>query len=84
MLPSAITKKMLLGWGGDAVYAQAESMVRKGLVLKADMQGDLISGVIARESSTEIYSKLKVRPDGTIDSLCPCSSVRMWSRSASP
>lgn len=76
MLPSAITKKMLLGWGGDAVYAQAESMVRKGLVLKADMQGDLISGVIARESSTEIYSKLKVRPDGTIDSLCPCSTNR--------
>jgi hypothetical protein len=50
MLPSAITKKMLLGWGGDAVYAQAESMVRKGLVLKADIKGDLISGVIARES----------------------------------
>ena len=76
MLPSAITKKMLLSWGGDAVYAQAESMVRKGLVMKADMQGDLISGVIARESATEIYSKLKVRPDGTIESLCPCSTNR--------
>ncbi len=76
MLPSAITKKMLLNWGGDAVYAQAENMVRKGLVMKADMQGDLISGVIARESATEIYSKLKVRPDGTIESLCPCSTNR--------
>ncbi len=76
MLPSAITKKMMLGWGGDAVYAQAEGMVRKGLVLKADMKADLISGVIARESSSEIYTQLKVRPDGTIESLCPCSTNR--------
>ena len=76
MLPSAITKKMLLGWGGDAVYAQAESMVRKGLVLKADIKGDLISGVIARESSSEIYTKLRLRSNGTIESLCPCSTHR--------
>ncbi|NLC82473.1 MAG: hypothetical protein GX748_14945, partial [Lentisphaerae bacterium] len=67
---------MLLGWGGDAVYAQAESMVRKGLVLKADIKGDLISGVIARESSSEIYTKLRLRSNGTIESLCPCSTHR--------
>jgi hypothetical protein len=76
MLPSAITKKMLLGWGGDAVYAQAEGMVRKGLVLKADVKGDRISGVIARESASEIYTKLRLRSNGTIESLCPCSTNR--------
>jgi len=76
MLPSAITKKMLLGWGGEAVYAQAAETVRKGRVLKADMQGDLISGVIARESASEIYTKLRIRPDGSIESLCPCFTNR--------
>ena len=38
MLPSAITKKMVTSWGGEEVYAQAERLVKKGAVLKADMQ----------------------------------------------
>ena len=76
MLPSAITKKMVLGWGGEAVYTQAEQLVRKGVVLKADMHGDLITGVIARESASEIYTKLRLHDNGTIDSLCPCFTNR--------
>jgi hypothetical protein len=72
MLPSAITQKMLLSWGGESVYKQAAQLVQRGLVLRADMRGDLITGVIARESGSEIHTKLRVKPNGDIDSLCPC------------
>jgi len=72
MLPSAITRKMVVGWGGEAIFAQAEQWVKRGAVLKADMKGDLISGVIARESASEIYTKLRLHDDGSIENLCPC------------
>lgn len=77
MLPSAITKKMVTSWGGEEVYAQAERLVKKGAVLKADMQGDTLTGVIARESASEIYTKLRLLGDGNrIESLCPCFTNR--------
>ena len=76
MLPSAITKKMVTGWGGEAIYAQAEQLVKRGAVLKADMKGDLLTGVIARDSASELYTKLRLRPNGTIESLCPCFTNR--------
>ncbi len=76
MLPSAITKKMLTEWGGADVYGQAEKLVNRGAVLKADMTGDLITGVIARESASDIHTKLRLRENGTIESLCPCFTNR--------
>jgi superfamily II DNA or RNA helicase len=63
---------MLVKWGGEAVYSQAEQIVRRGAVLKADMKGDLIEGVIARESASEIFTKLRLKESGSIQSLCPC------------
>jgi superfamily II DNA or RNA helicase len=72
MNPSQLTKKGLLKWGGEAVYAQAEQLVRRGAVLKADMKDGWISGVIARESATEIYTKLRVLEPDRIESRCPC------------
>ena len=60
MNPSHITRKSLVQWGGEAVFSQAEQLVRRGAVLKADVNGDWISGVIARESAPEIYTKLRV------------------------
>jgi superfamily II DNA or RNA helicase len=76
MLPSNITRSLLVKWGGESVYTQAEQLVRRGAVLKADMRGDLIEGVIARESAPEIYTKLRLRENGSIESLCPCFTNR--------
>jgi superfamily II DNA or RNA helicase len=67
---------MLVKWGGESVYNQAEQLVRRGAVIKADLKGDLIEGVLARESAPEIYTKLRIRENGTIDSLCPCFTNR--------
>ncbi|MDD4102255.1 MAG: DEAD/DEAH box helicase [Kiritimatiellae bacterium] len=76
MLPAAITRKTLAAWGGEAVYLQAEHLVKKGAVLKADISGDLITGVIARESGSNVYTKLRLLPNGSIESLCPCFTNR--------
>ncbi|MDD4019965.1 MAG: SNF2-related protein, partial [Kiritimatiellae bacterium] len=50
--------------------------MNRGAVLKADMAGDLITGVIARESASDIHTKLRLRANGTIESLCPCFTNR--------
>ncbi len=76
MLPVAITRKTLTEWGGEAVYLQAESLVKKGAVVKTDISGDLITGVIARASGTNIYTKLRLLSNGSIESLCPCFTNR--------
>jgi superfamily II DNA or RNA helicase len=67
---------MLVKWGGESVYGQAENLVRRGAVLRADMKGDLIEGAITRESASEIYTRLRIRENGTIESLCPCFTNR--------
>ena len=72
MNPSQITKKALIKWGGESVFVQAEQLVRRGAVLKADMKDDWISGVIARESASEIYTKLRLIDSDRIESRCPC------------
>lgn len=74
MLPSAITQQMLVKWGGAQVYQQAERLVKRGAVLEAKMEGDLISGQIAREGATEIRTRLRIRENGMVESLCPCPS----------
>ncbi|MEI7899221.1 MAG: SNF2-related protein [bacterium] len=67
---------MLVKWGGESVYSQAEQIVRRGGVLKADIKDDLIKGVVAREAAPEIYTQLRIRENGTIESLCPCFTNR--------
>jgi len=76
MLPSAITKKMVTAWGGAEVYGQAEKWVARGAVLKADLKNGLVTGIIARESATEIHTRFRLFDDGTIESLCPCFTNR--------
>jgi len=72
MNPADLTKQALLKWGGEAVYAQAEQLVRRGAVLKADFKDNWLSGVIARESVSEIYTKLRILAPDRIESRCPC------------
>jgi len=71
MRPSELTKTGLMKWGGEAVYQQAESLVKRGAVLKAEMQGEWITGVIARDHG-ELRTKLRVHAPDRITSHCPC------------
>jgi superfamily II DNA or RNA helicase len=76
MLPATITRKNIIGWGGEAVYLQAEGLVKKGAVLKADISGDMVTGVLARNDGSNIYTKFRLLPSGAIESLCPCFTNR--------
>ena len=71
MLASELTKAGLIKWGGESVYQQAEALVKRGGVLKAEMRDGWIKGVIARDSG-ELYTKLRIHKPDRIDSHCPC------------
>jgi superfamily II DNA or RNA helicase len=76
MKPSELTKAGLMKWGGEAVYHQAEALVKRGGVLKAEMKDDgWITGIIARETG-EVHTKLRVLTPERIDSHCPCFTNR--------
>jgi superfamily II DNA or RNA helicase len=76
MKPTDLTKAGLMKWGGEAVYQQAEALVKRGGVLKAEMKDDgWLSGIIARETG-EVYTKLRVLSPERIDSQCPCFTNR--------
>ena len=76
MKPSELTRAGLIKWGGESVYQQAEALVKRGGVLKAEMKDDgWITGVIARETG-EVYTKLRAITPERIDSHCPCFTNR--------
>jgi len=76
MNPAKLTRAMLLKWGGKDVYQQAEFLVKKGAVKKAEISEDLISGIIARESASDLHTKLRVLERGDVESHCPCYTHR--------
>ena len=63
-------------WGGEGVYRQAEALVQRGAVMKAEMKDGWITGIIARDGGSEIYTKLRVRAPDRIESHCPCFTNR--------
>jgi len=67
---------MLIKWGGKGVYQQAELIVKKGAVKKAEISGSFISGIIARESASDLHTKLRVLDKGDVESHCPCYTHR--------
>jgi superfamily II DNA or RNA helicase len=66
-----LTQQVIQSWGGLGVYREAEELVKRGAVLRADVNPPWIEGVLAR-STGELRTKLKVRDNGTADSHCPC------------
>ncbi len=67
---------MLIKWGGKDIYKQAEFLVKKGAVKKAEIEGDFISGIIARESASDLHTKLRILRKGDVESHCPCYTHR--------
>lgn len=71
MHPSELTRQDLIKWGGEAVYLQAERLVKSGAVLQAEMKDGWITGTIARDT-TPVTTRLRVITPERIDSKCPC------------
>ena len=70
-----LTRQLIEGWGGPDVYDKAERAVKRGAVMKAEMEGDVISGLYAQASST-ISCRFKVLSNGLVESDCPCFKNR--------
>lgn len=66
-----LSQTLIQNWGGASVYREAEALVKRGSVLRADQNGPWIEGVIARENG-DLRTKVKVNDDGTAESHCPC------------
>jgi superfamily II DNA or RNA helicase len=71
-MPIKLSQNQILNWGGGAVYREAEALVKRGGVLRADLNGPWLEGVVARSSGANLVSKLKINENGTVESHCPC------------
>jgi len=67
-----LTQNQIQQWGGPTVYREAEALVKRGGVLRAEMNGAWIEGVVARSSGADLHTKLRVHDNGTAESHCPC------------
>ena len=67
-----LSQNMILNWGGATVYREAEALVKRGGVLRADMSGSWLEGVVARNSGANLVTKLKINENGTVENHCPC------------
>lgn len=70
------TQQQLISWGGQEVYEQAKADEKRGAVHRADINGDVVTGVILRDDASEISTGFKVMPGGFIESRCPCPANR--------
>ena len=69
------THKMLLHWAGPEVVRMAESIVSRGLVLQANYDAPFIKGSILWNNHS-LQTALKILPDQTVESHCPCYDNR--------
>lgn len=74
-----LTSKMLMRWGGAEVFREAEAVVQRGAVKRANLEGDWIRGEIAR-GTHDLKTALRILPRGTVESHCPCWANREQGR----
>ena len=70
-----LTQKQIVGWCGQAIYDDAEARCKRGEVLRAEVDGDTVTGILARSNGT-MKCLFKVLPNGLVDSTCPCFANR--------
>ena len=65
------TRKKLIEWAGHDVVRDAESMIKRGLLLQADYEPPNIVGAVLW-NNRELKTSLTLLPDGNVESHCPC------------
>lgn len=66
-----ITRKKLVDWAGEQVVKDAERMLDKGLVVKAEYEPPYIRGAFLRNNAP-VNASLRILPDGNAENECPC------------
>ncbi|MBR0056045.1 MAG: SWIM zinc finger family protein, partial [Kiritimatiellae bacterium] len=67
-----LTRATIEKWAGAEVFEEAEERVRRGAVMKAEVNGDVITGLFARTGASPVKCEFTVNADGTVTSRCPC------------
>jgi superfamily II DNA or RNA helicase len=70
-----LTQHAIQNWGGAAVFAEAEAIVKRGGVLRADYQPPWLEGSVARDSG-ELRARARVSDNGIVENHCPCYASR--------
>jgi superfamily II DNA or RNA helicase len=70
-----LTRKQVVGWCGQAVYDDGEARVTRGEVLRADVEGRVVTGLVVRPNGT-MTCRFTVLPSGLVDSACGCYASR--------
>ena len=71
----ALTQKQIVGWCGQVVYNEGEARVKRGEVLRADYDGDTVTGEMVRPNGT-MTCRFTVLPSGLVDNACGCYASR--------
>jgi superfamily II DNA or RNA helicase len=70
-----LTQHAIQSWGGAAVLQEAEALLKRGAVLRADYAPPWLAGEIVRDAGA-LRTRAKVRDNGTLENLCPCYASR--------
>ena len=70
-----LTQQAIQNWGGKAVFAEAEALMKRGSVLRADYQPPWLEGEIVRDTG-ELRPRAKVNDSGIVENKCPCYASR--------
>ena len=79
---SGITHDEIIQWGGQEVFNQALALCNSGDVsdVKYDDDTLVISGKILQPSGYQMPVALKLKPNGRIDSKCPCPTNQRFGK----
>jgi superfamily II DNA or RNA helicase len=74
-MPFKLTQVAIQNWGGMAVFAEADALVKRGSVMRADYQAPWLEGIVARGTG-ELRVKAKISDSGIVENHCPCYASR--------
>ena len=70
-----LTQVAIQNWGGLSVFHDAEELVKRGSVLRADYQAPWLEGEIARGTG-ELRARARISDSGIVENHCPCYASR--------
>ena len=70
-----LTQVAIQNWGGTSVFQEAEALVKRGGVLRADYQPPWLEGILARGTS-DLRARAKISDSGIVENHCPCYASR--------
>jgi len=73
--PPPITRKSLIDWAGEQILRDAETIVKQGMVLRAEFDAPFIRGALLH-NNREFETSLKILRDGNVENNCPCYANR--------